>query len=116
MERIILYHNPACGSSRGAMALLRERGAAFDTIEYLKHPPSRDTLEKIIAMLDNPAAELVRKDKHFKELNLDPADYTDAKSVVAILLKHPELMQRPIVIRGRRAIIARPPEKLESLL
>lgn len=58
----------------------------------------------------------MRKDKRFKELNLNPADYMDKTSVVALLLKHPELMQRPIVIRGKRAIIARPPEKLEVLL
>jgi arsenate reductase len=67
-------------------------------------------------MLDGPVADLVRKDKRFKELNLNPADYVDKKSVVALLLKYPELMQRPVVIRGKRAIIARPPEKLEALL
>ncbi len=67
-------------------------------------------------MLDVPVADLVRKDKRFKELGLNPADYTDKKTVVALLLKYPELMQRPIVIRGKRAIIARPPEKLEALL
>lgn len=67
-------------------------------------------------MLDGPVADLVRKDKRFKELNLNPADYVDKKSVVALLLKYPELMQRPIVVRGKRAIIARPPEKLEALL
>jgi arsenate reductase len=67
-------------------------------------------------MLDGPMADLVRKDKRFKELGLNPADYTDKKTIVALLLKHPELMQRPIVIRGKRAIIARPPEKLEALL
>ncbi len=67
-------------------------------------------------MLDGPVADLVRKDKRFKELGLDPAAYTSKKAVVALLLEHPELMQRPIVIRGKRAIIARPPEKLEALL
>ena len=67
-------------------------------------------------MLDSPVADLVRKDKRFKELGLNPADYTDKKTVVAFLLKYPELMQRPIVISGKRAIIARPPEKLEALL
>jgi arsenate reductase (glutaredoxin) len=67
-------------------------------------------------MLDVPVADLVRKDKRFKELGLNPADYPDKKTVVALLLKYPELMQRPIVIRGKRAIIARPPEKLEALL
>ncbi|MDO8434671.1 MAG: ArsC/Spx/MgsR family protein [Candidatus Binatus sp.] len=67
-------------------------------------------------MLEEPASELVRKDKRFKELGLNPDDYTDKKTVIDLLLKHPELMQRPIVIRGKRAVIARPPEKLAALL
>ena len=67
-------------------------------------------------MLDAPVADLVRKDKRFKELGLNPNDYADKKAVVALLLEHPELMQRPVVIRGKRAIIARPPEKMEALL
>ena len=98
------------------MEILRARDVEFDIIDYLKDHPPRERLEKILDMLDGPAADLVRKDKRFKELNLNPADYVDKKSVVAILLQHPELMQRPIVIRGKRAIIARPPEKLEALL
>src|SRR6266481_5753309 len=98
------------------MDLLRARDVEFDIIEYLKDHPTRERLEKIIDMLDGPVADLVRKDKRSKELGLNPADYTDNKTVVAVLLEHPELMQRPIVIRGKRAIIARPPEKLEALL
>jgi len=98
------------------MDLLHARDVEFDIIEYLKKPPTRETLEKIIDMLDGPVADLVRKDKRFKELGLSPNDYVDKKAVVALLLKHPDLMQRPIVIRGKRAIIARPPEKLAALL
>jgi arsenate reductase (glutaredoxin) len=116
MERITLYHNPACGNSRGALELLRERNADFEIIEYLKDHPTREALGKVIDILDGPVADLVRKDKRFKELGLNPARYNDKKAVVALLLAHPELMQRPIVIRGKRAIIARPPEKLEALL
>ena len=101
MERITLYHNPACGNSRGALELLRTREVDFDTIEYLKHHPTREALDKIVDLLDVPVADLVRKDKRFKELGLDAAAYTDKKSVVALLLKHPELMQRPIVIKGK---------------
>lgn len=67
-------------------------------------------------MLEGPVAQMVRKDKRFKELGLNDDDYADKASVVALLMKHPELMQRPIVIRGKRAIIARPPEKLTALL
>ena len=96
--------------------MLRARDVEFDIIEYLKDHPTRQTLEKIADMLDGPVADLVRKDKRFKELKLNPDDYVDKKTVVALLLEHPELMQRPIVIRGKRAIIARPPEKLAPLL
>ncbi len=96
--------------------MLRARDVEFDIVEYLKNHPSRDTLEKIIDMLDVPPADLVRKDKRFKELGLNTDDYVQKKAVVALLLEHPELMQRPIVIRGKRAIIARPPEKLAALL
>jgi arsenate reductase len=96
--------------------LLRERGVEFDTIEYLKTPPNRETLEKILTILEGPPADLVRKDKRFKELGLDANDYVEPKKIVTLLIQHPELMQRPIVIRGNRAIIARPPEKLEALL
>ena len=98
------------------MDILRARDVEFDIIEYLKDHPTRERLEKIIDMLDGPVADLVRKDKRFKELGLNPADYTAKKTVVAVLLEHPELMQRPIVIRGKRAIIARPPERLEGIL
>ncbi len=67
-------------------------------------------------MLESPPAELVRKDKRFAELGLKAENYTDRDSVIELLLKHPELMQRPIVIRGQRAIIARPGEKVLELL
>jgi arsenate reductase len=116
MSKLTVYHNPVCGNSRGALQLLNERGIECDVIEYLKAPPTRETLEKILAMLEGPAADLVRKDKRFGELGLKAEDYVDKKKIVALLLEHPELMQRPIVIRGNRAIIARPPEKLTALL
>ena len=116
MSKLTVYHNPVCGNSRGALQLLNERGIECDVIEYLKTPPTRETLGKILAMLEGPAADLVRKDKRFGELGLKAEDYIDKKKIVALLLEHPELMQRPIVIRGNRAIIARPPEKLTTLL
>ena len=66
-------------------------------------------------MLESPPAELVRKDKRFEELKLKATDYTSKEQVIGLLLKHPELMQRPIVVRAGRAVIARPPEKLDAL-
>lgn len=115
MERVTLYHNPACSHSRSAVTLLTERGVEFDTIEYLKTPPTRETLERIIAMLEGPVTDLIRKDRRFEELKLREGDYTTRETVISLLLDHPELMQRPVVIRGGRAIIARPANLLENL-
>lgn len=95
--------------------MLKGRGVEFDTIEYLKTPPTRATLERIIAMIGEPVAELVRKDKRFDELKLKADNYTTKDAVIDLLLAHPELMQRPIVIREGRAVIARPAEKLAAL-
>jgi len=98
------------------LELLRAQGVEFDTVEYLKTPLHRTTLERILAMLDTPPAELVRKDRRFEELGLKAEHYVSAEAVVALLLKHPELMQRPIVVKGSKAVIARPPERLLALL
>jgi arsenate reductase len=113
---ILVYHNPSCSKSRGALDILGERGVAADVVEYLKAPLDRATLERIVAAVPDPPAELVRKDKRFADLGLDAADYTDRESVVALLLEHPELMQRPVVFRGERAVIARPSDKVLELL
>ena len=116
MERVTIYHNPACGKSRGALEILTERGISSEVVEYLKTPPGRDTLERILDLLPGEPAELVRKDKRFKELGLDPNRYTSRAQVIALLLEHPELMERPVVIRGQRAIIARPSERVVEIL
>ena len=116
MERLTVYHNPVCSKSRGALDILREEGVAHDVVEYLQAPPDRAGLERILELLGGPPADLVRKDKRFKELGLDPAAYVTRPQVVDLLLKHPELMERPVVIRGRRAVIARPSERVRELL
>jgi arsenate reductase (glutaredoxin) len=115
MADVTLYHNPQCSHSRGALELLRQRDADFELIEYLKTPPSRAALESIIGILEDPPRELVRKDKRFAELKLNDDDYITKEAVIVLLLAHPELMQRPIVIRNGRAIIARPSDKLNAL-
>lgn len=96
--------------------MLRAQGVEFDTVEYLKTPLHRTTLERIVAMLDASPAELVRKDRRFEELGLKAADYVTRDAVVALLLKHLELMQRPIVVKGGKAVIARPPQRMLPLL
>ena len=111
-----IYHNPACSKSRGALAILEERGVDHDVVEYLKTPPSRETLSDILDMLENEPAELVRNDKNFKELGLSRDDYVSKEAVVELLAEHPKLMERPVVVRDGKAVIARPSEKVEDLL
>jgi len=113
---VVVYHNPSCSKSRGALEILAERGVDADVVEYLKAPPDRATLERIVDAIPNPPSDLVRKDKRFKELGLDAGDYTTRASVVKLLLEHPELMERPVVFRGKRAVIARPSENVLGLI
>jgi arsenate reductase len=112
----LVFHNPSCSKSRGALQILADEGIETDVVEYLKAPPDRATLERIVDTIPNPPSELVRKDKRFKELGLDAADYVTREQVVGLLVEHPELMERPVVIVGDRGVIARPPEKLLELL
>ena len=113
---LVLYHNPRCSKSRELLGRLEERGAEVEIVEYLAHPPTRADLERLLAALPDPPAALVRQDKRFAELGLDPEDYTTAEAVTELLLAHPELMQRPILVAGRKAAIGRPAEQALALL
>lgn len=83
---------------------------------YLKEPLDRAGLESLLAILENQPSELVRRDKHFSELGLTEEDTSSAAAVVDVLVTHPRLMQRPVVVRGGRAIISRPPKTVLELL
>ncbi len=95
---------------------MQERDVEFDVVEYLKHPLSREDFERFLDLLPDEPAALVRQDKKFKELGLSAGDYVTREAVVEVLLRHPELMQRPVIIRGHQAVIARPSEKVMELL
>lgn len=116
MTAVTIYHNPRCSKSRGALDLLRRRGVDCEVIEYLEEPPGRETLERLLSLLPGPPAELVRRDGRFRELGLDDAACQAPDAVVDVLLRHPELMQRPVVVRDGRALIARPSEKVLELI
>jgi len=115
-DSVTIYHNPACGKSRGALEILRQRGLETEIVEYLDHPPDRAALERILGLLGGPPADLVRKDKRFRELGLRAEDYVTRSQVIDLLLRHPELMERPVVIQGQRAVIARPSERVLELI
>ena len=115
MAGVLLYHNPNCSKSRGALEILRDDGVEHRVVEYLKQAPSRTDLEHILSLLPDSPAELVRKDKRFAELGLEAGDYQSAEAVVGLLLEHPELMQRPVATCGDKAVIGRPPEKVRDI-
>jgi arsenate reductase len=112
-----LFHNPRCTKSRTAKQLLDDRGVVYQTVEYLKAPPGRAELERIIELIEDPPAKLVRTgDPKFKELGLAKGDYVEADAVVGLLVEHPELMERPILLTDDAAAIGRPTENIEKLI
>jgi arsenate reductase (glutaredoxin) len=117
MADVTIYHNPNCGSSNAALARLGELGVDADVVRYLRQPPDRATLERIVDGLEDPVEDLVRKDKRFGELGLDPATYVgDRAAVVELLVREPALLQRPLLIRGGRAIIGRPTSRVDDFV
>lgn len=84
-----------------------------DVVLYIKEPPDRATLQKIVAGLEDPVEDLVRKDAKFKKLELDPDDFVDnPDAVVDILVEHKQLLQRPVIVKGKKAIIGRPKDRI----
>lgn len=82
----------------------------------MKNPLDRATFERFLTLLPNPPADLVRKDKNFEALGLDASRYVTKDTVIDLLLEHPVLMQRPVIIKGEKAVLARPSEKVLELL
>ena len=91
-------------------------GVDTEVVQYLKTPLDRAALLDLLAQLDDPPADLVRKDGFFKGLELDPDDYTTPEAVADLLVAHPRLMQRPVLVRGDRAIIGRPKDRVATFL
>lgn len=115
MADVVVFHNPSCSKSRGALDILRERGVDAQVVEYLKSPPTRADLERILDAIDDEPIALVRTDDDkFKRLGVDKPATRDA--VIELLLEHPEVMQRPVVFVGDKAVIARPSERVTELL
>jgi len=93
-------------------------GADLDVtvIEYRKHPPDRAALEHVVAVLEDPVADLVRKDSLFTKLGLAPGDYAEPGPVIELLLQHKMLLQRPLIVRDDAAIIGRPKDRVRAFL
>ena len=115
-DSVDIYHNPRCSKSRATLELLESRGIDVSVIEYLKEPPDDIELRQLIDLLGISARELLRTgEAPYKELNLaDPSKTED--EIIAAILEHPILMERPIVTTASKARIGRPPEAVLEIL
>ena len=116
MSDVTLLHNPNCSTSRHAKQVAAEAGVDVEIVQYLKTPLDEAALRDVLGKLEDPAGDLVRRDAFFKEQGLSEADVQTADQIVALLVEHPRLMQRPVLIRGDRAIIGRPKERVGEFL
>ncbi len=115
MTELTLLHNPRCSKSRAALALLQERGVALRVVEYLETPLGREALHALRRKLALPPAQWLRRgEAAFAEAGL--TESSTESEVLDAIARHPILLERPIAIRGERAVVGRPPERVLELL
>jgi arsenate reductase len=115
MPEVTIYHNNKCSKSREAMCILDEIKVKAQVIEYLINPPTEDDIIELLRKLGMKAQDLVRKGETLYKEKFEGKKLTESQWV-KILVKHPILIERPIAVKGNKAIIARPPEKLKAFL
>ncbi|HBO6879501.1 TPA: arsenate reductase (glutaredoxin) [Pseudomonas aeruginosa] len=116
MSTITIYHNPACGTSRNVLGLIRNSGEEPTIIEYLKTPPGRDTLQALIAAMGVPVRDILReKGTPYAELDLGNPKWSD-DDLIGFMLQHPILINRPIVVTPLGVRLCRPSEAVLDLL
>jgi len=116
MSSIKIWHNPRCSKSREALALLEEEGVEKEVVKYLETNPDKQSIKNILKMLGfSSARELMRtKEAIYKELQLK--DENDEEKLIEAMVQYPKLIERPIIIKGDKAIIARPPSRVQEFL
>jgi arsenate reductase len=113
---VTIYHNPRCSKSRQALQFLQEKGVEPSIIEYLKTPPDSNTLDSILTMLNIEPRELMRKQEaEYKEQGLND-DSLSRDQLIAAMVEHPKLIERPIVVTNGRAAIGRPLENVMEIV
>ncbi len=116
MADVTILHNPRCSTSRHALAEAERAGVEVDIVAYLRTPLDEPALRDLIAKLEDPVTDLVRRDAAFARLGLGDDDVASDDQVVAVLVAHPELMQRPVLVSRSRAIIGRPKDRVAPFL
>lgn len=116
MSDAVIYHNPRCSKSRQTLKLLEENNIQPDVRLYLEQPPSAAELKKLLKALGLSARDLLRKgEAEYKELGLADTSLSEAK-LVAAMVAHPRLIERPVVVRKGKAVLGRPPENVLQLI
>lgn len=117
MPELTIYHNPRCSKSRACLGILEQSGHAFRLIDYLKQPPTASELRELSQKLGLPPTGFIRSEEAvFQELGLSLDDARSDDDWFALMAQHPILIERPIVVSGARAVVARPPENVSQLL
>ncbi|MBL8663536.1 MAG: arsenate reductase (glutaredoxin) [Alphaproteobacteria bacterium] len=113
---VTIWHNPRCSTSRRVLEMIRNKGIEPHVVEYLKTPPSAAELKAVLAKLGIGARDLLRKkEPDYRKRGLDDDKVTDAAAIRA-MTENPVLIERPVVLAGRRAVLARPPERVFEVL
>jgi arsenate reductase (glutaredoxin) len=116
MSDFTIYHNPRCSKSRETLALLQQHGIEPEIVPYLEQPPTKQRLKELLQKLGVSARDLLRRSEDaYKALGLNDTSLSDAKLIEA-MHTYPQLIERPIVVRGSRARLGRPPENILELL
>ena len=115
-DKITVYQKPTCSKCRETMGILKERGVEFEAINYYETPVTREELEGLLKKLDLSPRQLLRKSEEvFRALHLKESQISD-EGLIDLMVQYPDLMQRPIVVRGDKAVLARPAENVCELL
>ncbi|MDT8428244.1 MAG: arsenate reductase (glutaredoxin) [Pseudomonadales bacterium] len=113
---ISIYHNPRCSKSRQTLALLTQNGIQPEIILYLENPPTAKALKQILNKLKIPARALLRRSENeYRELGLAETSLSET-ALIEAMCRYPKLIERPVVVRGDRAVLGRPPENVLTLL
>ena len=116
MSKLVIYQKPTCTTCRQVFAVLKESKIDFDAVNYYLEPLSKNKLKDLLKKMHLSAAELLRKKEPvYKELKLDKKQISDDE-ILDLMVKHPDLIQRPIVEKGSKAILARPAERIREIL
>ena len=116
MSDVTVLHNPKCSTSRAALESVAAAGAEADIVQYLKEPLDEAALRQLIGRLEDAPTDLVRRDGYFTEQGLTEEDVASVDQVIAVLVEHPRMMQRPVIVKGDRAIIGRPKERVAAFI